>query len=238
MQVSEVMSRNVAVCPETASLADVARLMLENDCGAIPIVSNGAKKPVGIITDRDIVCRSLALGKSPSEMKAGECMTTPCVTVSPDTDFDSCRTLMEDKQVRRVLVVNGDGSCSGIVAQADIASHASKRASGELLREVSKPSAMSMSEHRAGKHGKASVSAEAGRGKTGSFGRKLLGVAALVAAGMALRSASRSRTTNSVAGLLPRSFQRSVRKTWESLPRETQKALRRVPADRLARLLH
>ena len=67
-------------------------------------------------------------------------MTTPAITVTEETDLDDCIEMLERAQIRRMIVVDDRGRCTGIVAQADIASHTSKRKTGELLRSVSRPS--------------------------------------------------------------------------------------------------
>lgn len=138
MQVREIMTANPACCTPETSLQETARLMVEHDCGCVPVVENTENmKPVGTITDRDICCRTVAEGKNPLEMTAGDCMTTPVVTVAEDASVDDCCRVMEEKQVRRVPVVDAKGGCCGIVAQADIAQHASTARAGEVVREVS-----------------------------------------------------------------------------------------------------
>jgi CBS-domain-containing membrane protein len=67
-------------------------------------------------------------------------MTTPCVTVTPDTPLDECCRVLEENRIRRVPVVDGGGACCGIVALADIARHARKRETAEVVREVSESS--------------------------------------------------------------------------------------------------
>ena len=107
MQVKDVMSKSLAFCTKDTSLTDVARMMVDNDCGAIPVVeSNQSRKPVGMITDRDIVCRTLADGKDPFQMAAGDCMTAEVFTVSPDAGLEECGQVMKDHQVRRVACGN------------------------------------------------------------------------------------------------------------------------------------
>lgn len=138
MQVKEIMTENPACCTPETSLQEAARLMVEHDCGCVPVVENNENmKPVGTITDRDICCRTIAEGKNPLEMTAGDCMTTPVVTVAEDASVDDCCRVMEEKQVRRVPVVDAKGGCCGIVAQADIAQHASTARAGNVVREVS-----------------------------------------------------------------------------------------------------
>lgn len=141
MQVKNVMTPNPACCTPDSTLQRVAEMMVENDCGEIPVVENMASmKPVGVITDRDITCRTVAKGLNPLVMTVGECMTTPCVTVTPDTSLDECCRVLEEKQIRRVPVIDASGACCGIVALADIAKHAKKREAAEVVKEVSEPS--------------------------------------------------------------------------------------------------
>jgi CBS domain-containing protein len=122
------------------NLQEVARLMVEHDCGESPVVqSKQNMKLVGVITDRDITCRTVADGKNPLEMTAGDCMSSPCITVTPEMSVEECCQVMEENQVRRVPVVDESGACCGIVAQADIAQHASKRETGRVVREVLQP---------------------------------------------------------------------------------------------------
>jgi CBS domain-containing protein len=141
MEVKDVMTPDPACCTPDTTLQRVAEMMVEHDCGEIPVVENAAgMKPVGVITDRDIVCRAVAKGVNPLTLTASECMTTPCVTVTPDTSIDECCRVLEEKQIRRVPVVDAGGACCGIVALADIAKHAKKRETAEVVREVSEPS--------------------------------------------------------------------------------------------------
>ncbi len=119
-------------------------MMVDNDCGAIPVVENESnKKPIGIITDRDITIRTVAIGKNPLELATRDAMTTSVFTVRENSDAEDCFNLMEEKQVRRVAVVDEAGACCGIVAQADVAEYGSNGDAAELVKEVSE----SESEH-------------------------------------------------------------------------------------------
>jgi CBS domain-containing protein len=139
MKVKEIMSKDPACCTRDTSLQDVAVLMVEHDCGEIPVVDNlQSKRPVGVVTDRDIAIRTVALGKNPLDLRARDCMSSPAVTVTPETSVDDCCTVMEENQLRRVPVVDESGCCCGIVSQADIARHASKGEAGELVKDVSR----------------------------------------------------------------------------------------------------
>ena len=142
MEVKDIMTPDPACCTPDTSLQRVAELMVENDCGEIPVIENAANmKPIGVVTDRDITCRTVAKGLNPLTLTASDCMTTPCITVTPDTSLDECCRVLEEKQIRRVPVVDASGSCCGIVALADIAKHAKQGETGEVVREVSEPSA-------------------------------------------------------------------------------------------------
>ena len=86
------------------------------------------------------MCRDLFSTRDERLLTVTECMTTPCVTVTPDTSLEECCRVMEEKQIRRVLVVDEGGACCGIVALADIAKTATKRQTAEVVREVSEQS--------------------------------------------------------------------------------------------------
>ena len=140
MKVNEIMTRNPAVCTPDTSLQEVARTMVGKDCGAVPVVgTQGGMDLAGIITDRDMVVRGIAEGKNPLTLNAGGCMTTPVITIREDASLDDCTDLMEAKKIRRVPVVDASGRLVGIVAQADVARHASRKDAGELVRDVSAP---------------------------------------------------------------------------------------------------
>lgn len=138
MQVRDVMTENPAVCTPDTSLQEVAGLMVEHDCGCIPVVdSRASRKPVGVITDRDITCRTVAQGKNPLEMTAGDCMTNSAETVTPEMSLEECCEVMEQNQLRRILVLDESGACCGIVAQADIAKYAPARETAEVVKDIS-----------------------------------------------------------------------------------------------------
>ncbi|HEU0185813.1 MAG TPA: CBS domain-containing protein [Blastocatellia bacterium] len=139
MQVKDIMTRDLACCTPDTNLQDVARLMVECDCGEIPVVENKQNmKPMGVVTDRDICCRTVAEGKNPLQMTAGDCMSSPCVTVTQEMSVEDCCRVMKENQIRRVPVVDESGACRGIVSQADIAKHAPKQETAEVVQNVSR----------------------------------------------------------------------------------------------------
>ena len=138
MLVKEIMTKDPACCTPDTSLQDVAKMMVDNDCGCIPVVESDAnKKPIGMITDRDITIRTVAEGRNPLDLTAADAMSNDAVTVAPETSVEDCCNMMEEKQIRRVAVVDENGACCGMVAQADIAINTNNRDAGEVVKEVS-----------------------------------------------------------------------------------------------------
>jgi CBS domain-containing protein len=135
----DVMTPEPQCCSPETPLNEVANLMVEADCGEIPVV-DGSNRLIGVVTDRDIVCRIVAKGKNPSSCCAQDAMTQPVVAVLADTTLDEIVAVMEENQIRRVPVVDSGGCCCGIVSQADVAMVARESEVGEMVREVSRDS--------------------------------------------------------------------------------------------------
>jgi len=133
----DVMTLNPVCCSPETTLDQVARLMRQNDCGEIPIV-DPADRPIGVVTDRDIVCRVVADGKNPLVYTAEACMSQAVVTVPDNAPLEDVISTMERHQIRRVPVVDEQGRCTGIISQADVAWTGPQRKVAELVREVSR----------------------------------------------------------------------------------------------------
>src|SRR3990170_6544606 len=118
MLVKDVMTSPVVITEETASANKVAKLMLDNKVGCV-IVTNKAGKPLGIITERDLVVRVLATKANPSICKAEDFMTSPLVTVDPETPINDAAKRMSRLDIRRLAVLYKD-SLVGIVSSKDI----------------------------------------------------------------------------------------------------------------------
>lgn len=138
MDVKSVMTANPACCTAQTPLRDVARMMVDNDCGQIPVV-DAANAPIGVVTDRDIVVRIVAEGRDPATACAADCMTGPVTTVGADSSLAECCETMEREQVRRVPVVAADGSLCGIVSLADVALAGRDQKTAEVVKQVSEP---------------------------------------------------------------------------------------------------
>ena len=140
MNVTSVMTADPVCCTRDTLLRDVARKMLDNDCGQIPVVeSETDKTPLGVVTDRDIVIRIVAEGRDPGSATAADAMSTPCKTVTTDTSLHDCVCLMEAEKVRRIPVVDAAGKLAGIVSIADIALAGKEQATAEVVTKVSEP---------------------------------------------------------------------------------------------------
>ncbi|HYY32467.1 MAG TPA: CBS domain-containing protein [Gaiellaceae bacterium] len=133
--ITEVMTTNVRACEPNATVAEAAKLMAKEDVGPIPVVEEG--RLVGLITDRDIVVRVVANDKDPKTTTVGQIASSDLVTVSPQENLDDALTLMAERQVRRLPVVEGD-RLVGIVAQADIARIGKDKKTGEVVEEISR----------------------------------------------------------------------------------------------------
>jgi CBS domain-containing protein len=137
MQVQEIMTRNPACCGADMPMQEVAKLMLDSDCGEIPVVDDSGR-PIGVVTDRDMACRGIAEGKSPST-PVREVMSNPVVTATPEMSVEDCCHTLEENQIRRMPVVDKNGMCCGMVSQADIALHASEHETAQMVHDVSRP---------------------------------------------------------------------------------------------------
>jgi CBS domain-containing protein len=112
------MSSPVVTTSEGASANSVAKLMEENDLGCV-IVTNKDGKPIGIITERDLVIRVLAKNLQPAAVKARDIMTAPLATIEPDATISDAARRMSRLDIRRLGVVY-KGELVGVVSSKDI----------------------------------------------------------------------------------------------------------------------
>jgi CBS domain-containing protein len=112
--------------------------MVDNDCGEIPVVEDmSTRKLAGVITDRDIATRIVARGRNSAQACACDCMTSPCISVTPDTSLQEACEAMETNQIRRLPVVDDKGGVVGIVSLADVVRTASAATTVAVVKEVS-----------------------------------------------------------------------------------------------------
>lgn len=139
MQAKDMMTSNPACCNPSTTIREVARMMVEHDCGEIPVVDMD-NRPIGVITDRDICCRVAAQGFDSNTAIVHDHMSVPAITVHMQDSAERCCSVMEENMIRRVPVVDADDRCVGIIAQADFANKADSYSISRLVREVSAPS--------------------------------------------------------------------------------------------------
>jgi CBS domain-containing protein len=141
MQVCEVMTRKVETVPPDASLQQAAQAMEAIGVGSLPVCAG--RRLVGTITDRDIVVRGVATGRSPVEMLVRDCMTGDISYAFEEEDAEEVLARMRVLQVRRLAVLNKQKDLVGIVALGDIATEpraADLREVGEAIADISEPS--------------------------------------------------------------------------------------------------
>jgi CBS domain-containing protein len=138
MQARDLMTDNPACCRSDSSIRDAARLMVEHDCGEIPVLDQSGA-PIGVITDRDVCCRLVAQGIDCVNSKVGDFMTTPAIVVRKTDSAEDCRMVMEENKIRRVPVVDSGGLCVGIISQADLAKKTDSYMVSHFVKEVSTP---------------------------------------------------------------------------------------------------
>ena len=118
MVVKDIMSSPVVTLGESAPSNKVANIMDENDLGCV-IVTNKVGKPVGIITERDLVLRVLAKNLVPDAVKANDIMTSPLVTIEPEATISEAARRMSRLDIRRLGVVY-KGNLVGLISSRDI----------------------------------------------------------------------------------------------------------------------
>jgi CBS domain-containing protein len=135
MKVRDAMTPSPAVCEFNTSLRLAAQLMSDHDCAAIPVTSSG--KLVGIITDRDIACRAVALRNDAPQLPVSSCMSQPVIAVGPDDEVEKAISLMEENAIHHLPVIGPDGTLVGMLAQSDLGRRMTNREFGALTRMTS-----------------------------------------------------------------------------------------------------
>ena len=135
MKVKDVMHQGAEwVAPQTP-LPEVARKMRDLDIGCIPIGEND--RLIGMVTDRDIACRGVANGQDLAKLTARDVMSKGIFYCSDGEDLEDALRIMEQKQVRRLPVIDDRKRMVGMLSIGDIADAASHELSGEVIAAVS-----------------------------------------------------------------------------------------------------
>ena len=138
LRCSDIMTKDVTICSPQTMLREVADKMQDDNVGSIPVVDGG--RLVGIVTDRDIVCRVIAEGQETRATPASAAMSEDLVTCTPDESVIDAIRKMGEHQIRRIPVCDINGRLRGIIAVADIALEAERdRDLAGALEQISKP---------------------------------------------------------------------------------------------------
>jgi CBS domain-containing protein len=135
MKVKQAMHQGVQWVDPSTSIKELAGLMREHDIGAIPIGEND--RLVGMVTDRDIVCRCIAAGLDVAKTTARDVMSKGIVFCSDQEELDDAARIMEDKKIRRLPVINQDKRMIGMLSVGDISHTGSRDLTGEVMQAVS-----------------------------------------------------------------------------------------------------
>ena len=136
MKVKEAMCNDVQLIGPDQTIRDAARRMVEIDAGALPVAEGD--RLVGMITDRDIAVRAVALGKSP-DTKVRDIMSGEVLYCFDDEDLTHVSRNMSDMKVRRLPVVNRDKRLVGVISVGDIARNEQPTTVGRMVSKVSEP---------------------------------------------------------------------------------------------------
>lgn len=136
MKVREVLTRDVRTARPEDTIQQLARLMADADTGAVPILEG--ERPIGLVTDRDIVIRALAEGRG-LETTASQVMTSNLEFASEDDDLSEVAEKMARMQIRRILVLDDGRRLCGILSLGDLAQEEKAKAAGKTLEQISQP---------------------------------------------------------------------------------------------------
>jgi len=141
MKIREAMTENPISCVPGDTAQRAAKLMHEHNIGSLPVVSDrDSCQLVGMITDRDLCISVIAEGLDPKTTKIESYISTNPITCREGENLDHAERAMQEHQVRRIPVVDGDGRCIGIVSQADLALKDKPEKVSTTIAEISKPS--------------------------------------------------------------------------------------------------
>src|ERR687894_2248246 len=140
MQLKDIMTPKPDCVRPDDTLQEAARKMRDLDVGPLPVCGDDDRL-AGMITDRDITVRAVAEGKDPTTTPVREAMTEEIIYCFEDQDAQEAARTMQERQVRRLVVLNRDKRLVGIVSLGDLATESGdKLKTGEVLQDVSEPS--------------------------------------------------------------------------------------------------
>jgi CBS domain-containing protein len=138
MKLKDIMTKEVEVVHPDSSLKDAAQKMRIRDIGFLPVCDGD--RVLGVVTDRDIILRATAEGTDPNTSIGQQYVTSPAVYCFDDQDVEDAAKLMEDHQIRRVIVLGRENDrLVGVVSLGDIATSGTPKTSAKVLESVSEP---------------------------------------------------------------------------------------------------
>ena len=139
MNVGELMTPAPTCCQPAHTVVEVAEIMKREDVGLVPVVDESSKL-IGVLTDRDIVMKVVADGRDPRGTAVSEVMTLHLASCQEHDSVETVMQQMASHQVRRIPIVDSEGTIVGIVSQADVATRlANPRETGEVVQAISEP---------------------------------------------------------------------------------------------------
>lgn len=138
---SDVMTPDPVTCEPDDPIARAAEIMKRENVGAVPVVeSRTSQRLVGIVTDRDIVLRVVAEGRSVEGARVRDAMTGSPAYCREHEDISHAVGYMAERQVRRMPIVDAEGRLRGIISQADVATRVNQdKTTGEMVEAISDP---------------------------------------------------------------------------------------------------
>lgn len=122
--VEDAMSTPPVTCVASDNIYKISKIMREKRIGAVIIIDQ-KNIPIGIVTEGDIVRKVVAEGRSPNDTSASEIMTTPVISITGDISVESAARLMASNRIKKVCIVNLDGSVKGILTEGDVVKNTS-----------------------------------------------------------------------------------------------------------------
>lgn len=138
MKIKEIMTRQVEVIHPTDTLQTAAQKMKLYDIGFLPVYDGD--ELIGVVSDRDIILRALAEGLDPKVTVGREIVTSPVIFCYDDQSVDDAAHLMNDNQIRRLVVLSRDNKrMVGVISLGDLALNVNDKVSGDVLQSISEP---------------------------------------------------------------------------------------------------
>ncbi len=137
MTIRDVMTTEVKLVHPDTKINEAASVMRDFDIGSLPVVDGG--KPMGMLTDRDIAIRVVAEGKDPKQVSVREALSEGLTFAYDDQTLEEAAQLMQEKQLRRLAILDRDKNLVGMVSMGDVAVKGDTQMAGKVTEEVSKP---------------------------------------------------------------------------------------------------